>query len=34
MIIAACTDDRMVEDIARDAAKGNHHVFGEWYKSF
>ena len=34
MIIAACTDDLMVEDIARDAAKGNHHVFGEWYKVF
>ncbi|TCL76090.1 hypothetical protein [Rhizobium sp. BK251] len=34
MIIAACTDDPMVEDIARTASEGNHATFGDWYKVF
>jgi len=34
MIIAACTDDPMVEDIARTAAEKHADVFGDWYKVF
>ncbi len=34
MIIAVCTDDPMVDGIARTAATSNHAIFGDWYKVF
>lgn len=34
MIIAVCTDDPMVETIAREAAESNPRVFGKWFKVF
>lgn len=34
MIIAACNDDQMVEDIARNASQQHHATFGDWYKIF
>ena len=34
MIVAACTDDPMVETIARTAAEWQFDVFGRWYKVY
>ncbi|MBZ6377819.1 hypothetical protein B5C34_02960 [Pacificimonas flava] len=34
MIIAVCTDDPMIENVAREASQSNHATFGDWHRVF